>query len=1002
MTNDPATYLNENRTPNNTKPLVEKYKKENKKRKKTKKHKNKVIENKNENTKNNEHLNIMYTNVDTLSNKLNELQCHADIYKADIILIAEYLSKNPSSKYENVFNLDNYNCFEDSSGRGVCVFYKKHLNITKNDMVSELYNPSIFFNVKTNSKPFNIGLVYRSPNNDEKENKKLINQLNFATKKLKNLFIFGDFNHPYIDWEHNYCKKNEDHCDSVFLFEVNKLNLNQLVTQPTHHKPNCKSSLIDLVLTKVSDLIMNIKYHPPLGMSHHQVITACIRNNCSFIDDCTKNNVKIIKPNFDKANYTCINNYFQDIDWDAELNDKNVNDTWDTIKDKIQHAQHTYVPVKIINSHKKRTNPVPMDDTLHFLLKDKRYLFKRYKKCKTTLNFLNYNLARSKVSKRIKLMKKNKENKIAKEIKHNPKAFYQYIASKTVKKEGVAELVNAEGKLTSDDEEKSNIVNDFFGTVFTQEDISTVPDFTCDQNIDTCLENCTITIQDMVSALNNLNSNKSPGPDNIHPKFLKSSSKSLAKPLTLLFNKTLSEGCIPDEWKLAEVRPIYKKGDKTQPGNYRPVSLTSVICKVMESFIKKSLNSHLINNNLLSCNQFGFVSGRNTITQLLVSLNDWMYDLDSNIPVDACYMDFRKAFDAVPHQRLINKLKGYNISGPILKWITSFLTNRKQFVKINNSVSNSLNVTSGVPQGSVLGPTLFIYFINDLPNVVKSSKVKIFADDTKVYNSIKNPDNVKCLQNSIDEMFLWTQKWLLKFNKDKCKVLHLGKNNPKNKYFIGSENERVELEETDLEKDLGIFIDPNLDFKKHIKSIVKKASFLSYKILKNFTYRDSNILIPLFKSLIRPILEYGNSVWTNGLKKYRNLVENVQRKFTKHIKGLNEIAYEDRLSKIKLPSLEYRQHRGDMIQVFKIANNFYDPATTNTIFQFNRNSKLRGHDLKIVKQRVNKTKFASFFSNRVVNSWNKLPNFIVNSKSINEFKNSFDEYNKNIMYKIDI
>ena len=140
-------------------------------------------------------------------------------------------------------------------------------------------------------------------------------------------------------------------------------------------------------------------------------------------------------------------------------------------------------------------------------------------------------------------------------------------------------------------------------------------------------------------------------------------------------------------------------------------------------------------------------------------------------------------------------------------------------------MSNSLNVTSGVPQGSVLGPTLFIYFINDLPNVVKSSKVKIFADDTKVYNSIKNPDNVKCLQNSIDEMFLWTQKWLLKFNKDKCKVLHLGKNNPKNKYFIGSENERVELEETDLEKDLGIFIDPNLDFKKHIKSIVKKSIF---------------------------------------------------------------------------------------------------------------------------------------------------------------------------------
>ena len=506
----------------------------------------------------------------------------------------------------------------------------------------------------------------------------------------------------------------------------------------------------------------------------------------------------------------------------------------------------------------------------------------------------------------------------------------------------------------------------------------------------------------MEKALHNLNSNKSPGPDNLHPKFLKLSAKSLAKPFTLLFNKTLTFGCIPDEWKIAEVRPIFKKGDKSQPGNYRPVSLTSVVCKLMESFIKKSLNTHLIDNNLLSNEQFGFVSGRNTITQLLVTINDWMYDLDNDVPVDACYMDFRKAFDAVPHQRLINKLKGYNITGPILNWIISFLSNRKQFVKINNSVSNSSNVTSGVPQGSVLGPTLFIYFINDLPKVVKNSKVKIFADDTKVYNSINKTDDVDCLQNSIDEMFMWTQKWLLKFNKDKCKVIHLGKKNPKNKYFIGFPNDRVELEETDLEKDLGIHIDPQLDFKKHIKSIVKKASYLSYKILKNFTYRDANILVPLFKSLIRPILEYGNSVWTNGLKKYRNIVENVQRKFTKHVKGLNEVPYEERLDKIKLPSLEFRQLRGDMIQVFKIANKYYDPVTTNTIFEFTNNSRLRGHNLKISKQRVNKTKFASFFSNRVVNYWNKLPSFIVNSKSINEFKNNFDNYNKNSMFKLNL
>ena len=234
----------------------------------------------------------------------------------------------------------------------------------------------------------------------------------------------------------------------------------------------------------------------------------------------------------------------------------------------------------------------------------------------------------------------------------------------------------------------------------------------------------------------------------------------------------------------------------------------------MESFIKNVLNTHLINNNLLSKEQFGFVSGRSTVTQLLVTINDWMYELDNDVSIDAAYMDFKKAFDTVPHQRLINKLKGYNINGNILNWISSFLTNRYQYVKINNSTSDKRKVSSGVPQGSVLGPTLFIYYINDLPNVVENINIKIFADDTKAYKGIKNEDDAKLLQKAIDEMFQWTQKWLLQFNKDKCKILHLGKNNPKYNYTIGEEENKVTLSETELEKDLGVYIDPNLDFKK--------------------------------------------------------------------------------------------------------------------------------------------------------------------------------------------
>ena len=160
--------------------------------------------------------------------------------------------------------------------------------------------------------------------------------------------------------------------------------------------------------------------------------------------------------------------------------------------------------------------------------------------------------------------------------------------------------------------------------------------------------------------------------------------------------------------------------------------------------------------------------------------------------------------------------------------------------------------------------------------------------------------------------------------------------------------------------------------------------------------------MPLFKAIVRPILEYGNNVWFNGLKKYSTKIENVQRKYTKHIKGLDKVPYEERLKQIKLPSLEYRQHRGDMLQVYKIAHNLYDSASTASLFKFANDSRLRGHNFKLLKQSVNKSKYANFFTNRVINSWNSLPHDIVNAKSINDFKNKFDNFNKDIQFKINI
>ena len=429
--------------------------------------------------------------------------------------------------------------------------------------------------------------------------------------------------------------------------------------------------------------------------------------------------------------------------------------------------------------------------------------------------------------------------------------------------------------------------------------------------------------------------------------------------------------------------------------------MTSVVCKIFEKIIKSCLCDHLVKNNLLSPHQYGFVPGRCADTQLLVTIKQWQNNIDNNLPTDVAYMDFRKAFDAVPHERLLHKLSCYGIKGQLLSWVKSFLSSRSQHVKINNSKSVELPVTSGVPQGSVLGPMLFLYFINDLPEVC-TVETKIYADDTKAFTAIQNDQDRARLQRTIDSMFEWTTQWQLHFNSSKCKILHIGDNNPKYTYYIGTGNDRREIEVTTLEKDLGVLVDEELKFEDHIQHIIKRANSKKALILNNFTFRSEKVLIPLFKSLVRPILEYANTVWDSSFRNQVEIIEAVQQSFTRHILEVKNLSYEQRLEKLGLPSLEYRRFRGDLIQTYKIAHKLYDRPSVNSLFVFSDSSRLRGHRFKVVKFRTNQRQYQHFYSNRIVNEWNKLSDDTVNAKTLNEFKNKIDKRYQDKMYKTNL
>ena len=326
-------------------------------------------------------------------------------------------------------------------------------------------------------------------------------------------------------------------------------------------------------------------------------------------------------------------------------------------------------------------------------------------------------------------------------------------------------------------------------------------------------------------------------------------------------------------------------------------------------------------------------------------------------------------------------------------WKQDFLTNRKQRVTLNGKSSKWSSVTSGVPQGSVLGPVLFILYINDLPQKVKSHCV-LFADDAKLFKELKQLKDFEEIQDDLYELCVWASKWLLFFNIQKCKVIHIGKGNPAFTYQMKDKNENIyELTTVTSEKDLGITFQHDMKFDIHINNIVNKANRLLGLVKRTFSYMDRDTFLIIYKSIIRPIIDYGDSVWNPSLKKHIQMIENIQRRGTKLVPELININYTDRLKMLNLPTLKYRRKRGDLIQVFKILNGHYDINWEDFFtLDTDRTHNTRGHSKKLVKHRTLTSLRQKSFCYRVVDHWNNLTEEIVTAKTVTSFKTLLDKH----------
>ena len=442
------------------------------------------------------------------------------------------------------------------------------------------------------------------------------------------------------------------------------------------------------------------------------------------------------------------------------------------------------------------------------------------------------------------------------------KKFWSYIKS-TSKSTRIPELVYLNGKTSSDSKTKTDMFNEFFYNQFTetsQYDVNisfdTGSNFDIDFNV--------ARVRDIISKLD---SNKAQRPDNIHGLIFKKCSRVLAKPLSLIFTVIYNTGLLPEEWKLSNVIPVFKKGDKKDVQNYRPISLTCIAAKVMERVMYDELlcrTQHLIDDR-----QHGFLKNKSCATNMTTMQDSVSNNLLLDLPTDIICFDFAKAFDTVNHDLLLSKLKfRYNIEGCMLKFFKNFLKNRRQRVFLDNCISNSVEVLSGVPQGSILGPLLFVLFINDIyDNINENSKISLYADDTKLWRRINSVLDCDILQKDIDTLYKWTMTNKMKFHADKCKVLSVANNVPlfvdvlpfsRYSYQLGN----TILDYTNCERDLGIFVNERFNWQDHQTYILKKASqlFRMTKRTCHFVY-DRGKKRSLHLTLVRSYFEHCSCVW---------------------------------------------------------------------------------------------------------------------------------------------
>ena len=928
--------------------------------------------------------------------KLDLLRAFNDIHKFDIICLSEtYLDSTFSLDHRELL-IDNYTMVRsdhpaDVRRGGVCIYYKKCLPI----QILHISKPSecIVLELDCNGKKLLFSTLYRSPSQSLDEFENFLTDFedclsSMCSKNPDLITILGDFNAKSSNWWTGDNTSYEGlRIDSLTSF----YGLEQLISEPTHIVNN-SSSCIDLIFTSQPNIIT------------HSGVSSSLHNNCHHQLTFAKFNLEIEYPppyervvwDYNKANTELIQRAIDLVNWENIFANLDIESKIISFNDIIMNVFSNFCPSKTITCNDK--DPPWLNEEIKSLIKLKNEAYKDYQNSNKSHFELNrWKTITIQLNESINIAKQKYYSDLSSKLNDNSinrKKYWSILKSLwNGKKVPLIPPLLCNNNFITDFKDKAEIFNNYFADQCTPfENNSQIPNemsYVTDKRI----ANIDFTFNDIFNLIKSLDIGKAHGYDNISVRMIKICGEPICRPLELIFRDCIRLGTFPEVWKKSNVVPVHKKNEKNAVKNYRPISLLPVCSKIMERLIFNSLHSFLHSNSLLLVNQSGFRSNDSCTNQLIAITHEIASSLDDkkSLEIRGVFLDMSKAFDKVWHQGLIYKLHTFGISSNLASLLTSFLTNRKQRVVLNGQVSKWKTIEAGVPQGSILGPLLFLIYVNDLSDNLKS-QVKLFADDVSLFSVVHDPIlSANDLNHDLKMIKEWSFNWKMSFNPDPLKqaieVLFSKKRNivhHSDIYFNGNVVTR-----SNSQKHLGMILDDKIDFNEHISLKLSKAR-KGVGLLRTLAkYIPRHSLLTIYKCFIRPHLDYGDVVYDKpNNESFTKSIESIQYNaalaITGTIRGTSTEKLYQELGLEYLSSRRWFRRLSTFYKIFKTKSPFYLYSLIPKI-NVNRSSRTKDN-IPLLRTRTETFK-NSFFPN-AIEQWNKLDINIRESYSLPSFKKS--------------